>query len=157
MGKTLSVSYFVVESGVGEYPSIERRLNITALQTGLPRLQCQGLSGGNLSYASVPGTGAPLTLATWPLMTIDQHIRIRMTGIAQSGAESHYEAILPRAITTAELGSGIKGVTVSKTFLNTLQRSKPLTGKVYVSFDGGQTWPPLVAPNFPLLQLTFVA
>jgi hypothetical protein len=45
---------------------------------------------------------------------------------------------------------------VPKTFLNSLRRNASLTGKVYVSFDGGKTWPPVAAPNFPLLQLTFI-
>lgn len=157
MGQSLPVYYFVIETGGGELASEKRQLKVGTLPVNrFPTVQCQGLSGGNLSYANIPATGAALTLGTWSLMTIDQHIKFRMTGVAQSGVEAHYD-VPPRAVTTAELSGGIRGVTVPKAFFNTLQRNRALTGKVYVSFDGGKTWPLLVAPNFPLLQLTLVA
>lgn len=158
IGKTLWVRYYVIDEDDNEIPSVPRKLQVQTLPVNrLPTVQCNGLSGGNLSYSSVASTGAILRLATWPLMTTDHWIMITMTGIGSSGRDSVFYAINKRAVTGQEVIGGIgqtNQVRVSKEFLNTLRRNQSLTGKVYVSFDGGQTWPPLVAPNFPLLQLT---
>lgn len=160
IGKTLPVSYRVIDDKEVEWPSVNRTLKIqTVASTHFPTVQCQGLSGGNLSLRSVPDTGAVLTLAPWVLITTDQWIRINMTGVGASGAEVEFPVIRGRQVTQQETNFGVgRGgdVTVSKAFLSSLQRPGPLTGKVYVSFDGGQTWPPLVAPNFPSLYLTLI-
>lgn len=160
IGRILPVSYGVIDAKEQEHPSVQRRLQVHTLPSQrLEAVQCEGLSGGNLSYNSVPTEGARLTLKKWPLMTTDHWVLITMTGVNSSGQDSTIEAVRRRAVTEQETFAGIgfsTEVRVLKTFLNTLRRNAPLTGKVYVSFDGGQTWPPLAAPNFPLLQLTFI-
>ncbi|MHC8354419.1 hypothetical protein ACYZTL_04060 [Pseudomonas sp. LB3P81] len=155
IGKTLPVSYFVVENGK-DLPSEERQLSVKTLPINrLPTVQCENLSGGSLSYARIPTTGARVNLAAWTLMTTDQHLEIRIYGVPRMGGETYYPAVRPRAVLPAELTSGIRAEPVPKAFFDSLQRDTPLSCKVYVSFDGGATWPPLAAPNFPLLQLTF--
>ena len=160
IGKTLSVSYGVIDARGVEHPSIARRLSVQTIPSNrFEAVRCDGLSGGNLSYQNVEAAGARLTLARWSMITTDQWIMITMTGVNASGQDSVFEAVRKRAVTEQETLAGIgfrTEVRVSRAFLNGLRRNAPLTGKVYVSFDGGQTWPPLSAPNFPLLQLTFI-
>ncbi|WHS58967.1 hypothetical protein [Pseudomonas sp. G2-4] len=159
IGKTLPLSYSVIDHKDDELPSVKRRLNIqTVSSSEFPIVQCQGLSGGDLSLRNVPETGAVLTLAKWVLMTTDQWIMINMTGTGASGAVE-FSAVRRRQVTEQEVSYGVgqRGdVTVSRTFLSSLRRPGPLTGKVYVSFDGGVTWPPLAVPNFPILNLRLV-
>ncbi|MCJ8205289.1 hypothetical protein [Pseudomonas sp. RGM2987] len=160
IGRALPVSYGVIDAREQEHLSATRQLQVQTLPSQrLEAVQCDGLSGGNLSYNSVAPEGARLTLKKWPLITTDHWVLITMTGVSTTGQDSSFEAVRKRPVTAQEMVVGIgfsTDVRVSKIFLNTLQRNKPLTGKVYVSFDGGQTWPPLAAPNFPLLQLTLV-
>ena len=160
IGRTLSVAYGVIDPKEQEHNSVSRKLQVQTIPSNrLKAVQCNGLSGGNLSYRTVEDKGARLTLEKWPLMTTDHWVMITMTGVNSSGLDSPFEAVKKRAVTEQETFAGIgfgTEVKVPKAFLNTLQRNRPLTGKVYVSFDGGKTWPPLPAPNFPLLQLTFI-
>lgn len=135
-----------------------RKLQVQSIPSNrFEAVRCDGLSGGTLRYSSVDPAGARLTLSKWSLITTDQWIMITFTGVGNSG-DLVYEAVRKRAITSAETVNGIGFTTdirLPKSFLNGLRRNAPLTGKVYVSFDGGRTWPPVPAPNFPLLQLTF--
>ncbi|EJM69723.1 hypothetical protein [Pseudomonas sp. GM55] len=160
IGKTLSVDYGVIDEFDEEHPSTRRKLQVTTIPSNrFETVKCDGLSGGNLSYKAVAAEGARLTLAKWSLITTDQWILITMTGVGSSGQDSVYEAVKKRAVTDQEVIGGIgqrTEIRVPKAFLNTLRRNASLTGKVYVSFDGGLTWPPVAAPNFPLLQLTFI-
>lgn len=158
IGKTLWVSYGVTDDAGEEWGSERRKVQVSKL-SGLPTVQCNGLSGGSLSLRTVAATGAILRMDKWPLITADQWILITMTGVGSGGQDSVYEAIPKRKLEDHEVNGGIGGqnnVTVGKAFLNTLRRNAPLTGKVYVSFDSGNTWPPIAAPNFPLLQLTLI-
>jgi hypothetical protein len=98
-------------------------------------------------------------MTTWPLMTTDQWIMINMTGIGPTGNPSEYPAIRKRVVTDQEIIGGIgqrNDVNVPKSFLGTLRRNEALTARVYVSFDGGQTWPHLSGPEFPILQLRLI-
>lgn len=161
IGRVLPVSYGVIDAMDQEHLSVPRRLQVLTLPSyRLEAVQCEGLSGGYLSYNSVAPEGARLTLKKWPLITTDHWVMITMTGVnSSSGQDWVFPAVNKRAVTEQETFAGIgfgTEVRVSKAFLNTLQRNAPLTGKAYVSFDGGQTWPPLASPNFPLLQLTLV-
>lgn len=159
IGRTLTVDYGVVDAKGDLHHSVHRRLQVNTLPSNrLKAVSCDNLSGGNLSYKAVAVQGARLTLDTWPLMTTDHWVMITMTGVGTSG-DTVYEAVRRRVVTERETTAGIgftTDVRVPKTFLNSLRRNASLTGKVYVSFDGGKTWPPVAAPNFPLLQLTFI-
>lgn len=156
--KTLWVSYGVTDSDNREWPSLRRKLRVSRL-SNLPTVQCNGLTGGSLSLKTVPAEGAILRLAKWPLITSDQWIMITMTGVGSTGHDAVETVITKRVLSAQEVIGGVgmqNDVRVKKTFLNTLRRNAPLTGKVYVSFDGGATWPPVSSPNFPLLQLTLI-
>lgn len=160
IGRTLTVKYFVVEENNNEIGSVQRRLQVQPIRTSnLPTVQCNGLTGGNLSYRTVAAGGAILKMAKWPLMSTDHWILMTVTGVGANGQDSPTTVLNKRAVTAAEVIGGIgqdNSVVVAKAFLNTLRRNASLTAKVYVSFDGGRTWPSMVAPNFPMLRLTFV-
>ncbi|NWL23408.1 hypothetical protein [Pseudomonas umsongensis] len=161
IGKTIPVSYYVTDGTGGEFPSVSRKLKVqTVPSSSYPLLECEGLSGGNLSVKNVDPAGAKLQLGTWVLMTEDQWIRITMTGINNAtGQESVHEVIPKRQLREEEVtqGIGVRGdVKVPKDFLIPLRRNERLTGKIYLSFDGGQTWPPLAAPTLKMLEMTLV-
>ncbi|MDN4547484.1 hypothetical protein, partial [Pseudomonas sp. C32] len=158
IGRTLSVTYSVIDDKGVEHPSDPRRLKVLTLPSNrLEAVRCEGLSGGDLSFKNVPEEGARLTLKSWPLMTTDHWVMITMTGVdKQTGQDSVFNAVARRAVTEQEIIVGIgmeTEIRVPKEFLNTLMRYEPLSGRVYTSFDGGQTWPPMPAPNFPILDL----
>ena len=160
IGRTLWVRYYVIDEDGNEIPSVPRKLQVQTLPVNrLPTVQCNGLSGGNLSYRTVAPEGAILKMTTWPLMTTDHWLMITMTGMGSNGLDSVLPVISKRAVTEQEVIGGIgqgDRVRVSKAFLNTLRRNQYLIGKVYVSFDGGRTWPSLQLPNFPELTLTLI-
>lgn len=160
IGKTFRVDYGAIDEYGDEHPSTRRKLQVQTIPSNrFEAVQCDGVSGNRLSYKSVPAEGARLTLKKWVLATNDQWIWITMTGVSSSGQDSVFEAVRKRAVTDDEVIGGVgfrTDVRVSKAFLNSLRRDAPLTGKVYLSFDGGKTWPPTPAPNFPLLQLTLI-
>lgn len=160
IGKTLTVTYGVMDKHGEQHDSTPRALQVQTLPVSrLKPVLCEGLSGGNLSYAMVGQQGARLTLEKWPLISTYHWIMITMTGVATSGQNSTHVTVAKRAVTDQEVFGGIgfdSDIRVPKAFLNTLRRRESLTGNVYVSYDSGETWPPMVAPNFPALRLTFV-
>lgn len=156
LGKTLPVSYKVTDKAGVDWPSDIRKLRIPTMTSGYPTIQCDGLTGGNLSYDRVDPLGTKLTLIRWKLMTSDQWIMVNVSGVGATGSAT-FTAVQKRQVTDQEVIGGIgfiNLVRVPKTFLNTLRRNEKFRVNVYISFDGGTTWPALVAPNFPFLDLT---
>lgn len=153
IGKQLPVSYEVI-GPTGTFPSDTRQLQVLPLNLRyLPVIQCQNLSGGNLSLASIPGTGARLTLGTWTLIATTQRVRINVSGVSSStGAPLELKVVDSHAITNNEVIVGIgaaSNIVVPKNFMSQLRLGTPFSIKVYVSFDEGQTWPVPAVPNFP--------
>lgn len=108
IGRTLSVQYFVVEENGSEIGSVRRRLQVQTIPSNrLPTVQCNGLSGGNLSYRTVAAEGAILKMSAWPLMSTDHWILLTMTGIGSSGQDSVLNVINKRAVTDQEVIGGI--------------------------------------------------
>ncbi|MCM2462407.1 hypothetical protein HGO40_18320 [Pseudomonas sp. CG7] len=153
IGKRLPLSYSVTVSEDEVLPSQTRTLNVLEVDsTHFPTVQCQEAFGGQLSFRDVPSNGAQLRLDPWKLATTDQRIWISMAGNISSGPIEHF-AINGSKVTQAQVDHGVRSVIVPKTFLERLTRNRPLTGKVYVSFDGGEK---PIFPNFPPLNLTLV-
>lgn len=159
MGKQLPLYYEVV-GPQQTYPSERRQVRLLLIDPGgYPTVQCQGMSGTTLSLASVPAGGARLTLARWVLMSTDQMITIRVAGVAGNGQAIDGDVLHRHQVTAQELLAGIGAdgkVVAPKALLAQLKRNQVFRVMVYVSFDGGSTWPPLPAPNFPSLYLTLV-
>lgn len=160
VGKELPVSYEVV-GPAQNFPSLIRKLRVNQLSTSrLPRVQCQGLSGGSLSLASIPANGAVLTQAAWILIATSQRVRIKVTAVATAGQPIELVVLDNHAVTSSELASGIGStgnVRISKAFMTQVRIGSVFAVNVYVSFDEGRTWPPPQAPNFPILNLTLIA
>lgn len=159
IGKTLSVSYGVIDGNGKEWPSDTRRLKIQTLSaTVFPTVQCRQARGNQLPLVDVPPGGAELALDYWVMMTTDQWLMINITA-AVGGEERLFTALDKRPVTEEEINEGIGmsgNVVISKAFLDLLSIGSVLAGKVYISFDGGNSWPPLATPSTPSLQLTLV-
>ena len=159
--ETLPV-YYQVEEPLLTWTSDERTLSIRALPLNrLPTIQCPDADGQYvLRYSQVPANGARLRLDRWVMMTIDQCVTFKMTGVTTAGTATEYVALDKHRVTSAELTAGIGSsgdVTVPKNFLNTLRRNAKFSLTVYVTFAAGPVCPPPgELPNFPVLELTLV-
>lgn len=156
LNKKLSVYYGV--EGLDAFSEITQ-LKVLKIDPGsYTRIQCEGAFGQLLSYADVKEDGAALTLESWTMMTTDQVIKIEVTGVNNLGAAVELMVLDDHPVSPAELNMGIganRTVRVDKDFLNTLQRGSQFTIHVYVSFDGGETWP-LYSANFPQTYVDFI-
>lgn len=159
MGRQVPL-YYEVEGPERTEMSERREVRLLLLDSGrFPTVQCQGLSGGRLSLASVPAGGARLTLATWVFMSTDQQITIRVAGVDGNQQPLAWDVLPRHQVTSQDLLNGIGAngqVTAARALLAKLKLNQNFRVMVYVSFDGGETWPPLEAPNFPTLNLTLV-
>lgn len=159
IGKALPVYYEAVGPD-GPLRSEILQLKVMALAPGkLPVIQCSHVfyQGGQamLNMQDVPLEGVKLTLKPWPLMMLDQHIRIVVWGpTIMEGRE--WVAVHKRPLAPQELVAGICGtdnLTVPKSWLADLIPDQGFVVSVYVSFDSGITWPN--SPNFPTLHVVF--
>ncbi len=152
VGKRLPVKYEVV-GPKGTEPSAVRQLELQKLNIdNLPIIQCEDRTGGTLSLALIPASGARFKLGTWTLMATTQRITIELTGTSVTGQPIKHTVLNSHAVTSAELISGIGAagnVTAPKTFMSQLKRNARFSIQVYVSFDEGLTWPLPGVPNFP--------
>lgn len=92
-------------------------------------------------------------------MSTDQVITFRVAGVGLNGQDVAGDVLYRHRVTAQELLAGIGAdgkVVAPKALLAQLKRNQVFRVMVYVSFDGGSTWPPLPAPNFPSLHLTLV-
>lgn len=155
MGKTIPVHYNVTKTDGGVLQSQQRNLRmLTISQDRFPIIQCEERSGGTLPLSQVPEEGARLTLVRWVLMSTDQLITIRAGGLDLQGSPVEHTVLEAHRVTEQELADGIGqngDVRIPKPFLNQLKRDFPFRIEVFVSFDLGDTWPPI--PNFPRPEL----
>jgi hypothetical protein len=157
IAKTVPVHYEVIDRKGRVYVSPERSVKMGRL-TGLQAVQVEGLSGINLSLATVPATGTKLTLPKWPLIGTDQFITIQIDGSDANMQPKSHKAIDQRRLTAAEVTNGIGKdgtVVIPKAFLSGLKLNFQFTVKAFVSFDQGATWPTL--PNFPTTSINLIA
>jgi len=151
IGRTLPVFYEVFEDGVVQ----PHRSNMFTLQverlTGTPAVQCDRVSGGKLSLASVPAGGfANFTLEKWSHMGTEQFLTITVVGLG-----SDNKALTIPVLTESPVPEVAQIISVGRISKADLQRFKltvELEVKVRVSFDGKVSW-----QNFPSLRPTLVA
>jgi hypothetical protein len=159
IGKALPVYYEAVGPD-GPLRSEIRQLSVMALDLGkLPLIQCSHVvyqhGQAVLNWKDIPLEGVKLTLKPWPLMMLDQHIRIVVWGPTIMEARE-WVAVHKRPLAAQELTAGIFGtdnLTVPKSWLADLIPDQGFVVSVYVSFDSGVTWPD--RPNFPMLHVVF--
>jgi hypothetical protein len=159
IGKTLTVHYEIVDKRGNVHASQARSVKVSALPLpNLPTVQCVEAIGRPLSLASVPAAGAQLMLASWPMMTTDQRVRIRVDGAGPDGNPVAELVLDGHPVTEQELkdGLGKQGdVRIPRALLERLQLDRAFNVTVTVSFDAGGTWPKL--HNFPRLSPMLVA
>ncbi|MGV8863571.1 MAG: hypothetical protein ACOH2O_06260 [Pseudomonas sp.] len=160
IGKGLPVYYEAVGPD-GPLRSEILQLKVMALDQGkLPVIQCSHVVYQNgqeavVNWPDVPPEGLKLTLKPWPLIMLDQHIRIVVSGHTTMGVRE-WVAVEKRPLAPQELVAGICGtdnLTVPKSWLADLIPDQGFVVSVYVSFDSGITWPN--SPNFRTLHLVF--
>lgn len=151
LGKTIPVNYEVFEPGIAE----PHRSNTYSLRfeelTGLPTVQCDKVSGGKLSLASIANGGyANFTLERWSFMATDQFLTIEVRGVDSSNQLVRIPVLteFPVPEVTQTLPAG----RISKTDLQRLKIGNALDVRVSVSFDAKQTW-----KTFPTLTPTLIA
>ncbi|MEB0208013.1 hypothetical protein [Pseudomonas sp. CCC3.1] len=152
LGKTLQVYYGV--EGVLE-TSDQTRLRVMKVEpTSYPPIQCEGTSGSTLKYSNIKADGAALTIEQWSLMTTDQVVQIKITGVSNVGNEAEVLYLPEYSVVESDLTHGIglgRTIRVEKSFFNKLKRGENLTVRVFVSFDQGVTWP--IIENFTKLYI----
>ena len=146
LGKTIPVYYEVFEPDIVEpHKSNNYSLQVKEL-TGLPTIQCDKVSGGQLSLGRIAEGGhASFTLGSWTFMAVDQFLRVEVRGVNNSGQE----LIIPVLNDEPVPGGAppIPAGRISKTDLRRFGIPSPLQVRVSVSFDGKQTW-----KAFPMLR-----
>ncbi|MGY2339987.1 hypothetical protein ACW9HW_12175 [Pseudomonas sp. SDO5532_S415] len=150
LGKSLPVRYEVFEPGV-ELPHKSQPYTLRVEElVGLPTVQCDKVSGGKLSLASLITGFADFTLEKWSFMGTDQFITVTVEGIDASN-----EKLMIPVLTESPVPQVAQKIPVGQISKVNLQRFKLNTGidvKVKVSFDNKQTW-----KSFPILQPTLIA
>ncbi|WP_053145943.1 hypothetical protein [Pseudomonas sp. P97.38] len=151
LGKTIPVNYEVFEPGVVEpHRSNTYSLRVEQL-SGLPTVQCDKVSGGKLSLASIANGGyAAFTLQRWSFMALDQFLTIEVRGV-----DSANQAVRIPVLTEAPVPEVAQTIDVGRIAKSDLQRFKVGSGlevRVSVSFDAKQTW-----KSFPMLTPTLIA
>ncbi|WP_338523172.1 hypothetical protein NUH87_25655 [Pseudomonas batumici] len=158
IGKTINVRYQVLPgTGMDPISSSVRRLSTSVPPAnGFAGLECEG--GPNLSFAAIGTNGVKLTLRSWRFIAAGQRITLEVSGAAMQGSETLVFKALDKFLVRQEhvgIGLGVlEDIRVTKGFLGQLKRnvSNGISLKVFLSFDGGETWPPV--PNFTTTYLT---
>lgn len=156
IGRTLSVQYEVIDVQGREYVSTPRQVEVLKIPPeNFTNVQCEGVSGsGSLSLATVPATGAKLTLAPWVMISADQYITLKVEGLSAAGTVVMHTVIDKRQLTAAEVSNGIgkdELTVIPKSFLAGLKLDADFNVQVTLSFNQGQNWPS--TPNFRRLYV----
>lgn len=146
----VAVRYEVVDVQAEVHLSEPLQLTVNdARGLNFPTVQCALVDGSQLSLGRVPGTGAPLTLQPWKMMTDYQRLMVRVTGVDRSGNPLDEAVVEGRQIQAHELASGVGAdgdLVIPKALLERLMFNESFTVKGYLSFDGSGNWP--VVPTF---------
>jgi hypothetical protein len=133
------VFYEVFEDGVVE----PHRSNMFTLQverlTGTPAIQCDRVSGGRLSLASVSDGGhANFTLERWSHMGTEQFLTITVLGVGSNNSPLTIPVLTESPV--PEVAQKIDVGRISRADLQRFKLNSPLEVRVRVSFDGKLTW-----------------
>jgi hypothetical protein len=137
--------YFPVFYCVDGEPSVRFNLLVEPLPaTRYPSTTSVHISGGQMSLAAVPFSGADLIIESsgfdaWPFMAVGQLLMMEATGFDGNGNTSYpVRNALP--VTDAEFRNKKVTAKLPKQFLETLMLGEPFSLKARVSFDGGETF-----------------
>ncbi|MFJ4375668.1 hypothetical protein ACIP1T_24050 [Pseudomonas japonica] len=158
MGKTLPLYYEVVDAEQSWHSAL-REVRVAKVSGVFPTIQCWQVSGNLLRLSDVPASGARLFLQPWFMIDTGQMINITVNGVGSVGQPLQWRVLYQHRVTAMEVFNGIGasgGVVIPLAFLQQLRRNNVFRVAVHVSFDGGETWPPEPAPNFPELAPVLV-
>lgn len=151
LAKTLPVRYEVVEPGVVEPHNSQAYTLRVEMLGGPPTIQCDRVSGGRLSLASIPAGGfANFTLERWTWMGTDQFITVTVVGV-----DINNQSLTIPVLTGSQVPEVAQRISVGQISKTNLQRYKLNLGieiRCSVSFDGKQSY-----QAFPRLAPTLVA
>nr|WP_239689389.1 hypothetical protein [Pseudomonas syringae] len=160
MDKWVSVYYSVV-SPLQSGTSPVFKLEVRGLGSVWPYIQIMRprVTDTLLYLDCVPPEGALLELASWAYMAPGQRVRIKVTGLSQSGSPQALGLRTGAAepLTEAEYDARQVPVIIPRDFLDSLQR-KSLTNivTVEVSFDDGANYTQFPSINFIVLDGLFL-
>ncbi|RXT60244.1 hypothetical protein [Pseudomonas syringae] len=160
MDKWVSVYYSVV-SPLQSGTSPVFKLEVRGLSSVWPYIQIMRprVTDTLLYLGCVPPEGALLELASWAYMAPGQRVRIKVTGLSQSGSPQALGLRTGAAepLTEAEYDARQVPVILPRDFLDSLQR-KSLTNivTVEVSFDDGANYTQFPSINFIVLDGLFL-
>ncbi|MNX36960.1 hypothetical protein D3C86_672610 [compost metagenome] len=139
IGKSLVVAYEVFEPGVAEpHRSNPFNLQVERL-TGTPAVQCDRVTGGRLSLASIPAGGhANFTLERWSHMGTEQFLTITVIGMSTANQALTIPVVTDFPV--PEVAQKINVGRISKTDLERFKLNQQFEVRVRVSFDGKLTW-----------------
>lgn len=139
IGKSLVVAYEVFEPGVAEpHRSNSFNLQVERL-TGTPAVQCDGVTGGQLSVGKIPvGGHANFTLESWTHMGTEQFLTIAVTGIDTGNKALSIPVVTNFPV--PEIAQKIDVGRISKVDLQKFKLNQTLEVTLRVSFDGKLTW-----------------
>jgi hypothetical protein len=150
LGKTIPVKYEVFEPGVDEPHSSESySLRVEEL-SGLPNAQCDKVSGGKLSLASLTTGYADFTLGSWTFMATEQYLTVSVKGVDSNSQSLEIPVLTETPV--PEVAAKIPIGRISKVDLQRFKLNLGFEVRVKVSFDSKQTW-----KSFPMLTPTLVA
>ncbi|QHE96681.1 hypothetical protein LCG56_25975 [Pseudomonas cannabina pv. alisalensis] len=159
MDKWVGVYYRVV-SPLQSGTSPVFKLEVRGLGSVWPYIQIMRprVTDTLLSLAEVPPEGAGLDLASWAYMAPGQRVRIKATGLSQSGSTQMVGLRTGAAepVSEAEYRARQVSVIIPKDFLESLQRnSLTNTVTVEVSFDDGANYTQFPSIDFTVLDGIF--
>lgn len=139
IGKSLVVAYEVFEPGVAEpHRSNPFNLQVERL-TGTPAVQCDGVTGGQLSVGKIPAGGhANFTLESWTHMGTEQFLTIAVTGVDTGNKALSIPVVTNFPV--PEVAQKIDVGRISKVDLQKFKLNQKLEVTLRVSFDGKLTW-----------------
>lgn len=139
INRTLVVGYEVIEPGVVD-PHTSNPFNLKVERlTGTPAVQCDKVTGGRLSVASVPDGGvAKFTLGRWSHMGTEQFVTIVVRGLSTSNQQLDIPVVTELSVPAA--GQTIDVGQITKANLQRFKLNNQLEVRVRVSFDGKLTW-----------------
>ncbi|MBH8610047.1 hypothetical protein [Pseudomonas mohnii] len=151
IAKSLLVRYEVVEPGVVDPHNSQAYTLRVEMFGGPPTIQCDRISGGRLSLASIPAGGfANFTLDRWTWMATDQFITVSVVGVDTSNQSLTIPVLTGSPV--PEVAQRISVGRISKTDLQRYKLNLGIEIRCSVSFDGKQSY-----QSFPRLTPTLVA
>jgi hypothetical protein len=150
IGKTVKVFYRVTANGDAPRDSQIFTLAVRPMQANrYPTLRCLDAVNGELRVNTLPAQGAAMTVAPWPLIALNQHISVSVTGTLRTGMVETNEFVKDLAVTNT---TSPLSVYLNKGWLTGLAPNSTIELTVTVTADDGAT-----QVTFPRVYIKIIA